>query len=274
MIGHLRAARTGRLAVRALGVTLALVLAAGCGSRAATVGGGSGDDAGPAWGEVGPSDITAVRLTDGGRALAVEFPVSAGAPDCARGAKGVVDTVENGTVHVRVTYESRASDTRSGCTGSEPGSATVPLPGPIGEQKVLVNSSYVFTATGAVPPALRRCGPRGCDPGPTGCTPGSYEQAMAGADSPKHAMWDLIGCDGSWLALDVSYPTGPVCGEAGPECRSHGRTVRWYFRATSEGWSAITSSVPTDGCTGVRRVEPRFPAAVCAPPAPSGTARP
>lgn len=219
------------------------------------------------WQRGGVSSIDAIRAEDGGRTLAVTVQVAAAADGhgdarCARGLRGVVDTVEHGTVYVTITYESRSADRRSGCTVSRPATTRVRLPRPVGGQQVFLNSQVVFTARGAAAPALRRCGDLGCDPAPVGCTVASYEQAVADSDVPRHSMRDERGCDGRWLVLDISSPTGAACGDPGPDCDSHNRTTRWFYRAAADGWRAITTSNGA-GCTAVRRAEPAFPEELC-----------
>ncbi|MFF2041395.1 hypothetical protein ACFVVX_13265 [Kitasatospora sp. NPDC058170] len=263
--------RTRMPAAGALALIAALLLTA-CGSRAAPSGsvdgpGGDGsavtDTAEIPWTTVSPSAITAVRTTDGGRSLVVDFPVASGAPNCARGLKGEIQSVERGTVFVRITYETRSADRRSGCTQSEPSNIGVPLPGPLGDQLVSIDNTHLYTARGATPPALRECGQGGCDPAPVGCTDEAYGKAMAGADSPKHSTWRARGCDGRWLVLDISYPTGPVCGDPGSGCDSHPRSQRWFYRYQPTGWSVITAA-GEPGCAAVQRAEPQFPTALCA----------
>lgn len=219
------------------------------------------------WQQHGVSAIDAVRTEDGGRTLAVTVQVAAaaggqGEAPCARGLRGVVDAVEHGTVYVTITYESRSADRRSGCTVSRPATTRVRLPRVLGDQRVALNNQEVFTARGATAPALRRCGDRGCDPAPVGCTVASYGQALAETDVPRHSTRQERGCDGRWLVLDISSPTGAVCGDPGPGCDSHSRTTRWFYRATADGWRAITTA-GSAGCTVVRRAEPAFPQALC-----------
>ncbi|MGP8298704.1 hypothetical protein ACTPOK_12285 [Streptomyces inhibens] len=294
--GEPGAARGARV-LTIVGALLAVVLVV-CGAVLFTRGGheeakaaGRPDDGGTPqvtaaaaipWQRGAPSSIDAVRTEGGGRTLAVTVQVAAaaggpGEERCARGLRGVVDTVEHGTVYVTVTYESRSADRRSGCTVSRPETTRVRLPKAVGDQQVFINSQDVFTAHGAKAPALRRCDDLGCDPAPVGCTDASYQQALADADVPRHSQWDRRGCDGRWLVLDVSSRTGAACGDPGPGCVSGVRTTRWFYRATADAWRAITTT-RTAGCAAVRRAEPAFPEALCAGPAalrdPSATGKP
>ncbi|WP_406054214.1 hypothetical protein OG462_41815 [Streptomyces sp. NBC_01077] len=108
----------------------ALVILAGCGSKTVeTVEEATG--AGTAWTLAAPIRNGGVRTTDGGRSLIVDAEVPDGARDCVRNLRGELDTVERGTVHVRVTYETRSLDRASGCTGTQRVEATVKLGEPL-----------------------------------------------------------------------------------------------------------------------------------------------
>ncbi|WP_431679401.1 hypothetical protein [Kitasatospora sp. KL5] len=263
-----RAAQPAALPKNGLRTLLAVVLTtllaavlAGCGST--VTGQGTRPDAAEIpWTVMGVSAVDAVRTTPDGRSLVVDVKVPSGAENCTRGLTGEVTGSRPGAVDVRITFESRSMDRSSGCTSSEAATVEVPLPAPVGDRTVLVGGTHSFTAAGATPPALRRCGELGCNPAPTGCTADSYRQALTGADSPQHTGWTVRGCDGHWLVLDLSAPTGPVCGDPGPGCDNHVRTTRWFYRAAASGWTAVTSAGGA-GCTAVQRVEPAFPTALC-----------
>ncbi|MER5863193.1 hypothetical protein [Kitasatospora sp. NPDC002040] len=249
-------ARPSAFATTVLAALLAVLLG-GCGSTVA-----AGRAAPASWGLVGPSAVEGARTAEDGKALSVDVRVPAGGGECYRALTGSVETVEAGTVHVRVTYEAPRGDSRTDCTGYTTATATFPLPEPVGEKKVLINSQYVFTPAGAVPPALRLCGSQGCDPVATSCTDGSYRQALVQADTPQHSSWRARGCDGRWLVLEISVPTGAACGDPGPDCSASVRTARWFYRSGPAGWTAVTTD-GSAGCAGVHRTEPSFPAALC-----------
>ncbi|MFE5792789.1 hypothetical protein ACFQ8C_09445 [Streptomyces sp. NPDC056503] len=257
-----------------LGAVLAIL--AGCGSRTAETAGTS-DTVGTAteatgsatatatataWTLAAPIRIDGVRTADGGRSLVVAAEVPDGARDCVRGLRGELETVENGTAYVRVTFESPSLDRESGCTGTQRVEATVKLGEPLGSRRVMVNSRDVYTPAGATPPALRKCGENGCDPTPPRCTPSSYRQAVDDTDIPDHTSWEERGCDDTWLVLDLSTRMGPVCGEADAGCSS-GVSHRWFYRAGTSGWRPVAMNGDA-GCAGIHRVLPELPARLCA----------
>ncbi len=260
----------GRRKMRTIVLGAALAALAGCGSKAA----GNADTAdgvpgapttratATAWTLVAPISIDGVRTADGGRSLEVVATVSDGVGDCVRDLRGAVESVENGTLYVKVTYESPSLDRDSGCTGTRQVEATVKLGEPLGTRKVMVNSRNVYTPDGSTPPDLRRCGENGCDPTPPRCTPSSYRQAVNDTDIPEHTSWEERGCDDTWLVLDLSTRMGPVCGEADAGCSS---TVsqRWFYRAETEGWRPVTMNGAA-GCAGIHKVLPELPDRLCA----------
>jgi hypothetical protein len=62
--------------------------------------------------------------------------------------------------------------------------------------------------------------------------------------------------------LDVGWPGG-AAGCDGPSCSPDLVSTRWFFRASRYGWDTITSA-RTAGCTQVHKVDPQFPARLCA----------
>ncbi|MFH9845681.1 hypothetical protein ACH4MY_10630 [Streptomyces sp. NPDC017246] len=224
---------------------------------------GTATATGPAWTLASPIRIAGVRTADGGRSLVVDAEVPDGAGDCVRGLRGELETVEHGTVHVSVTYESPAQDRASGCTGTQRVEATVKLGEPLSSRKVMVNSWNVYTPAGATPPALRKCGENGCDPTPPRCTSSSYQQAVNDTDIPKHTSWEERGCDDTWLVLDLSTRMGPACGDAGDGCPSSNVSQRWFYRAEKSGWRPVTTNGDA-GCVGIHKVLPELPERLCA----------
>ncbi|PWI20488.1 hypothetical protein DI272_15775 [Streptomyces sp. Act143] len=167
------------------------------------------------------------------------------------------------TVQVQVTFTSPSGDRRSGCTESATAKARVKLPEPLGERELAVGyPAAVFTADGAALPALRLCGDLGCTPPATGCTTGSYEQAVQAVDAPAHTYRDAEHCDGKWLVLDISWPTGPVCGDPGNDACAPRLGDRWFYKAEEAGWKPFFRTA-TGGCRAVREREPDFPTALC-----------
>lgn len=242
----------------------ALVVLAGCGSKTAATDAEATDVAtAAAWTLAAPINIDGVRAPDGGRSLVVDAEVPDGARDCVRSLRGELDTVERGTVYVKVTYETRSQDQDSGCTGTRRVKATVKLGEPLGSRRVMVNSMDVYTPVGATPPALRQCGENGCDPTPPRCTSSSYRQAVNDTDIPKHTSWEERGCDDTWLVLDLSTRMGPACGDAGDGCSSSGVSQRWFYQAESSGWRPVATNGDA-GCGGIHKVLPELPEHLCA----------
>ncbi|WP_246886180.1 hypothetical protein [Streptomyces sp. GESEQ-4] len=243
----------------------ALMVLVGCGSKTAgtdeetTTGAATAS----AWTLAAPIRIDGVRAADGGRSLVVGAEVPDGARDCVRSLRGELETVEHGTVYVRVTFETRSLDQDSGCTGTQRVKATVKLGEPLGTRRVMVNSMDVYTPVGATPPALRQCGENGCDPTPPRCTSSSYGQAVNDTDIPKHTSWEERGCDETWLVLDLSTRMGPACGDAGDGCSSSGVSQRWFYRAESSGWRPVATNGDA-GCAGIHKVLPELPERLCA----------
>lgn len=258
--------RRGTRTAVVLGAAVALL--AGCGSETAGTDRGSAGAAPSAtmpaaWTTVAPIRVDGVRTADGGRSLAVDAVVADGAGDCVRGLRGDLDTVENGTVYVMVTYESPSLDRASGCTETQQVAATVRLREPLGSRTVMVNNRYVYTPDGATPPALRECGENGCDPTPPRCTSSSYRQAVNDTDIPEHTSWKERGCDDTWLVLDLSTRMGPACGDPGGGCTPSSVTQRWFYRAASSGWRPAATNGDA-GCAGIRKILPELPERLCA----------
>ncbi|MCM2417182.1 hypothetical protein [Streptomyces sp. RKAG293] len=243
-------------------------LLSGCGTLHADAGSGATGTRSPSaaesavpWTLAAPIAVNGLSVAADDRTLQLDVQVPAGT-NCTRGLQAAVDTVENGVIYVKVTFESRSMDRSSGCTHDERALTTVRLPVSVVGHPVMVNSSDVFTLSGATRPALRKCGKLGCDPAPTGCTSASYQQAMLVADTPQHTYWDDLGCDGHWLILELSTRMGPACGDASSGCKESALTTRWFFRATPDGWHALGTSGAA-GCAGVLRMNPAFPEALC-----------
>lgn len=242
----------------------ALVVLTGCGSQTAeTDEGPAGAATAAAWTLAAPIRIDGVRAADGGRSLVVGAEVPDGARDCVRKLRGELETVEHGTVYVKVTYETRSLDRDSGCTGTRRVAATVKLDEPLGSRTVMVNSMDVYTPVGATLPALRECGENGCDPTPPRCTSSSYRQAVNDTDIPEHTSWEERGCDDTWLVLDLSTRMGPACGDAGDGCSSSAVSQRWFYRAEPSGWRPAATNGDA-GCAGIHKVLPELPERLCA----------
>jgi hypothetical protein len=84
------------------------------------------------------------------------------------------------------------------------------------------------------------------------------------SDIPRHAYWDLQGCDGEWAVLDINTGAGdcgPVDPGPRPGCTPESRISR-HFMHFDKGWTTFDGSRGA-GCDGVHAVKPDFPAALC-----------
>ncbi|MGW2571853.1 hypothetical protein [Streptomyces sp. NPDC001537] len=248
-------------AAAALLCVLAVLLLGACGTQVA----GRGGTTAPSWTLGAPtrSQITGAELSADGRTVTIAVDVPSGPKPCVRHLKAeLTETVVN-AVPVQVTFES-PEDPHSGCTKSTTAKARVRLPEPLGDRELAVGyPAAVFTAHDAHLPALRLCGDLGCTPPVTGCTPGSYEQAVKAVDVPTHTYRDAEHCDGKWLVLDLSWRTGPVCGDQADSACTSRLGDRWFYRAEKSGWKPFFRTTE-GGCQAVRDREPAFPTALCA----------
>jgi hypothetical protein len=252
--------------VAALLCALAVLLLGACGTRVAGQGGTTPSATALPWTLSAPTrtQITGAELGTDRRTVTIAVDVPSGPNPCVRGLKAELTEPVSNAVPVRVTFTSPSGDRRSGCTESATAKVRVELPEPLGDRELVVGyPGAVFTADDAPLPALRLCGDLGCTPPATGCTPGSYEQAVKAVGSPAHTYRDAEHCDGKWLVLDISWPTGPVCG--GPENDSCAPRLgdRWFYQAEESGWKPFFRTA-TGGCQAVQDREPAFPAALCA----------
>ncbi|ROQ66637.1 hypothetical protein EDD93_1045 [Streptomyces sp. 840.1] len=254
--------RSRRSLVGVLLFAVAVLLLGACGTQRAGAGAPTGRET-PHWQTFAPFRVTAARLADGGRALSVDVEVPGNGKTCARGLKAVVTSTSERTVWVQVTFSALTGDPHADCSKTAPGTAKVRLPSALGHRQLSVDNDTTFTADDADLPDLRLCGDLGCHPAPTGCTPASYDQAVAALDVPNHTSRGEEHCDRKWLVFDVSSLVGPACAEGeAPGC---GASLgdRWFFRAEKKGWVPIARGTKA-GCADVNRVEPAFPAALCA----------
>jgi hypothetical protein len=243
---------------------LAVLLLAACGTEVAGRNSVTATATGPIpWTVNEPARVTAARLAADHRTLSVDADVPHGENPCVRGLKAKVTQSDAKTVRVQLTFSTPSGDLRSGCTEETKATARVRLPQALGGQHLVVDLDTVFTTEGAKLPALRLCGQLGCDPPATGCSAGSYDQALLAVGAPAHTVRGAEHCDGKWLVLDFSWPTGPACGDDTKNSACTSRLGdRFFFRATKAGWKTITRS-SAGGCTDVLKAEPAFPTALC-----------
>lgn len=252
----------------ALAVALLALLLAGCGA----VSGGNGQGASVAviaasptptfWSLYGPagSQLVSVSAEDSGRVLAVAAQLPAGHDGCMRNLTAELTEYGRTVVYLTVEYQSRLGSVVGACSNRVM-TVHVRLPGPLGQRDVMINTSTTFAPShGAL---LRRCGEY-CgpvpQPPPASCSQRSYQWAMLATAPPMNAAYQVLGCDGRWLVLDVVWPGGPSGCDA--PCNPDLVKTRWFFRAGPHGWVTIISSL-AGGCARVRKVEPQFPARLC-----------
>ncbi|MFE9121333.1 hypothetical protein [Streptomyces sp. NPDC007172] len=254
--------RSRRSLIGVLLSVAAVLLLGACGTQRVEAGAPMTTEA-PRWQTFAPFRVTAARLFDDGRALSVDAEVPGKGKTCARELKAVVTSTSERTVWVQVTFSALTGEPHADCSKTATGTAKVRLPSQLGHRELVVDNNTTFTTDNADLPELRRCGDRGCHPAPTGCTPASYDQAVAALDVPNHTSRGEERCDGKWLVFDVSSRMGPACakGEA-PGCGAS-LSDRWFFRAEKTGWVPLARGTKA-GCADVRRIEPAFPAALCA----------
>ncbi|EDY42797.1 hypothetical protein [Streptomyces sp. SPB074] len=243
---------------------LGVLLLGACGTERAGSAGAASAAESPSWKTFAPFGVSAARLAEDRRTLTVDARVPGGGKTCARRLRAVVTDSTDRTVWVQVTFSALSGGSpRPDCRKTSTATATVRLPSPLGRRELSVDDDTTFTADGARPPALRRCGELGCHPAPTGCTPASYEQAVMALDVPRHTQRGETHCDGTWLVFSVSSRVGPACPKGtAPGCDAS-IGDRWFFHAAKSGWQPVARGTKA-GCADVHRVEPGFPTALCA----------
>ncbi|MER6185535.1 hypothetical protein [Streptomyces sp. NPDC001652] len=211
------------------------------------------------------SQITGAELGTDRRTVTITVEVPSGPNPCVRDLRAKLTEPVGNTVPIQVTFVSPSGDRGSGCSKTTTARARVKLPEPLGERELVVGyPGAVFTAEGARPPALRLCGDLGCTPPATGCTTGSYEQAVKAVNAPAHTYRNAEHCDGKWLVLDISWRTGPVCGDPADSACTSQLGDRWFYKAEEAGWKPFFRTA-TGGCQAVQDREPAFPTPLCAP---------
>jgi hypothetical protein len=209
------------------------------------------------WGLYGPagSQLVSVSVDGSGRVLAVATQVPAGRDGCMRHLSAGLTEFSPTLVYLSVEFQSRLDSVVGACPANRVVTVRVRLPAPLGQRDVMINTSTTFAPShGAM---LRRCGEYGCGPvplpPPASCSQRSYQWAMLATAPPMDASYQVLGCDGRWLVLDVMWPGGAAGCDAprNPDFVS----PRWFFRAGPHGWVTITTSL-TGGCAQVHKAEP------------------
>jgi len=218
-----------------------------------------------AWITYGPAGVQLVTVSvdDSERVLAVAVQVPAGRDGCSRDLAGGLTEFDPAVAYVRIVFQSRLASVVGACPSNRVMTVRVSLPAPLGRRDVMINSDTTTTFGPGHRGLLHRCYD-GCGPfilPPASCTTRSYQQAMLSTGPPMHAVYQVLGCDGRWLVLDVAWPGGPAGCDA--PCNPSLAVTRWFFRAGPHGWMTITTTL-TAGCVQVRKAEPRFPAQLCA----------
>jgi uncharacterized protein YceK len=252
-------------------LALAALLLAGCGS----VRGGSGaaDTSGlsaslvPAhWVTYGPAgaQLVSVSVDGSGGVLMVAVQVPAGRDGCMRAPTGGVTEFGATVAYLSVGFQSRLASVGA-CPSTRVVTVTIRLPAPLGRRQVMINSDTTTMFAPGHGRVLRRCGELGCGPfprlPPASCTTPSYQQAMQSTGPPADSVYQVLGCDGRWLVLDVGWPGGPAGCDA--PCNPQLAITRWFFQAGPHGWVTIATSL-TGGCAAVIKAEPPFPTRLCA----------
>ena len=255
--------------IGALAVTLLALMIAGCGTiharpEAADGPGASASPAPTRWVTYGPAgaQLVSVDAEGSGHVLAVAVQVPAGRDGCMRDLTAGLTELDPTVAYVSIVYQSRLASVFRACSSNRVMTIRVRLPAPLGQRDLMVNSDTTFApGRGAL---MRRCNDFGCGPfiePPASCITRSYQQAMLSTGPPMDAAYQVLGCDGRWLVLDVVWPGGPAGCDA--PCNPQMVVARWFFRAGPHGWVTITTAL-TAGCAQAHKAEPRFPARLCA----------
>lgn len=146
--------------------------------------------------------------------------------------------------------------------------AEVPLrsSAPLGDRRLALNSfGPVWAPAGGT---YRQCDQTlGCDPPADHCASVWIDQVVLGLDVPVknlHGVRDVLGCDGTWLVLDLNRAVGqcpPLDGK--PTCSVPDQTTHLFLRWGDRGWETIVGT-KAGGCAAVQAAAPRFPTALCA----------
>lgn len=195
-----------------------------------------------------------------GRTLKVSAPVPVGARGCSDGLIAQRQAEDERGVWVQLTFSSLWS-MQGRCPAERVDTATVTLPTALGGRILTIDHDDHWVLEHGV---LRRCGDQGCHPVvvPAACTSASYVQAGSQlTDLPRHSMVSTVGCDGTWLVVEVWFPGGHVCGD-GVACTGGAAAGRWVMRASPQGWHVVLAS-RSAGCTDIRTRLPEFPQRLC-----------
>jgi len=217
-------------------------------------------------------NTTTVHLTDSGRVLMVPVQAPFGDGACMRHFTAHVTAFSPAFAYVTINYEAPLTPGPDGlaaynCPPGPVETVRIKLPAPLGSRQVIVNHQETFWTTSKTLLTLCDTGGTACrhftpGPPPASCSEVSYGWAMAATYPPQGSIFGALGCDGSWLVLNVGWPGGPA-GCDGPSCAPDLATTRWFFRASRHGWIVVANSL-TAGCTRVHQVVPQFPTALCA----------
>ena len=207
-----------------------------------------------------PAYVRDARLQADGRTLVVSAALPAGRAWCGDGLTASTQAEDEQGVWVQLIFDSSLSDVQGACPGERVASATVVLPRALGERTLSIDQNDHWVLEDG---ALRRCDDQGCHPVvvPAACTSTSYVQAQAQlTDLPRHSMASEVGCDGTWLVLEVWFPGGHVCGDGAP-CAGKA-AGRWIMRASPQGWHVALASRAA-GCGQILAALPAFPERLC-----------
>jgi hypothetical protein len=211
--------------------------------------------AGREWQSMGVPYVTAIHVSADRRMLTIDVkvPTAADPHRCTRNlGSSIIDFSAQSTL-VQVGAE---ISNDPACKGERAASVEVVLPSPLGNRIVGVNSSWMFQPDPANPTTMRQCGDDGCRSTPAACSGNdSIERAARGTDIQQPVTLSVVSCNAKWLVMDLHFRGGAS------SIASTG--MHWFYRASPQGWTAITGT-RDGGCAAVQRAEPEFPSARCA----------
>jgi hypothetical protein len=254
---------------RRLLVMLVLGLAAaGCGSDDGGGGSAPTDQPGLRFAQAVVVEVRAAG-DDGHLVLVAQVP--AGAAGCATNLRAEVSDTQ-ASVDVTTRYDIAVALTEADCPDRERRELEVAV-SPLGDR--LLRIDYEMWSTAIDGATFQKCRPAfGCAAPPDDhCARPWIDHIVAEAELPPERDLDVVGCDGTWLVLDVdAVVTGcqGLDGDPPPSgCAGSGTHVRWFLRFVDEeaGWDVLASTAQ-DGCAEVVATVPEFPTALCdgAPP--------
>lgn len=251
------------LAVAAALVVTVTVIRRGDGQAAAPV-----TPRPPEW-TTSAAEVVGVRRVDE-RSVAVVADLPAGDPLCARDLR--IELLQDqepdrpDVIYANVVFSSANSGVLGGCPDRATAEVTMRVAKPLGRRVLLLNSTSPAWAPTAGP-GYRECDDvLGCHPPADHCDPVWVDQAVLGMDVPVkrvRSIRDVLGCDGTWLVLDLNRAAGDCPpAEGAPVCDVPSETTRLFLHFGPHGWDTVAGGKEA-GCAPVRTARPDFPEALC-----------